>query len=376
MTLTMLIILYVPLFHFLGYNHFDAPSFIGGSRLLFNLPGALDFQSRLSKPLILLFPGCFEWLFGIHPKYTYLTQNIVFFYLCGIYIFKLFTVIFKDNKTAYWGMIIYCTCQPLACFSFLILSDVGGWFFGIYSIYLSTTFLLESQESFKRLWIIGFVVGIGCLIKESAIVGLIYLFSGILFSESSLKLKFQQVSIASLGFLIPFASSFFIIQHYYADSVIKRMHDGYKDTEHDKFIVSQLKQIYRVIDVYWFLFLFGIRKVYFLLKAKQNTVLLKSIVLSIIIIGTSMQIWPYLLDRILFMLAPFMIIVIIYGLQYFANYRAFIIITAGIVNIGMTYIIYKFQIGGMIFFGTLSFIIILSLIIRHLNQKDKTFLNA
>lgn len=375
-TLTILVLVYGSLFHFLDYNNFDAPSYFGGSRLLFKLPGALDFQSRLSKPLTLIVPGFMEWAFNIHPRFTYWSQNILFFYLCGFSIYKLFVVIFKDTKIAFGGMMVYCTCQPLACFSFLILSDVSGWFFGIYSIYLSIKFLLESPQSLKKLWIIGFIVGIGCLFKESAIVGLIFLFTIILFNPTSIQIKIKQLSIVIIGFLIPFATSFFIIQHFYADSVIKRMHDGYKDTEHDTFMLSQLKQIYRVIDVYWFLFLFGLRKVYLVLKAKHNTVLLESVLLSIVIIGISMQIWPYLLDRILFMLAPFMVIIILYGLQYFANYKTILITSAGIINIGMTYAIYRFQMSGMILIGTVLFTLILGMIIIRIYQKDKTFIKV
>ena len=80
-TLTILAIVYWFLFDFLRWEQFDTPSFIGGARLLFGLDGGYDFQSRLTKPLILILPGFIEFITYVHPKYVFIFQNVIFFYL-------------------------------------------------------------------------------------------------------------------------------------------------------------------------------------------------------------------------------------------------------------------------------------------------------
>lgn len=189
LTLTVLVIVYWFLFDFLRWELFDTPSFIGGARLMFGLEGGFDFQSRLTKPLVLVIPGMMELFTGLHPKYAFLFQNVICFYLCGIYVYKINQIIFKDDNKAFLGMLAYCTCQPFAIFSLFILSDVVGWFFGILGIYLTLKYFSRTNIKPGTTLLLGMLIGLGCLAKESAVIGLIFLVSYLSLSDLILRKK-------------------------------------------------------------------------------------------------------------------------------------------------------------------------------------------
>jgi len=369
-TLTILAIVYWFLFDFLRWEQFDTPSFIGGARQIFGLDGGYNFQSRLTKPLVLILPGFIEFITSIHPKYVFIFQNVIFFYLSGFYIYKINQLIFNDDKTAYLGMLVYVTCQPFAIYSLFILSDVAGWFFGIFTIYLTLKYFSKQIVQLKHLAFIGFIVGLGCLAKESAIIGLIFLFSYILLNESTFKEKFKQFLISFIGFIVPFVISFFLIEYFYNDNVFKRINVVYKLFEHDSFELSNLKQIFRIIDMYWFLFIIGMVAVVKILKKEPRNNSLKSIILTGIITSILIPLWPCFTDRILFLIAPILIIIVVYGINKFKQFAFPLVLIGGFLNIFISFIIYKFKINGAIAIGTIIFLIVTAIFALILNKNN------
>ncbi len=358
-TLTILAVIYWLLFDFLRWNQYDTPSFIGGARILFGLEGGYDFQSRLTKPLVLILPGFIEFISSINPKYIFIFQNVIFFYLTGFYVYKIIKLIFCDNKAAFLGMLIYLTCQPFAIFSLFILSDVAGWFFGIFTIYLTLKYFSKHKIELKYIALIGFIAGIGFLFKESAIIGLIFTFSYILLEKQKISTKFKQWTIVFTCFIIPVIISYFLIEHFYHDSIIKRILTSHVSVANDEFKLSNLKQIYRVIDEYWFLFIIGIIGIIKSFKKINTTV--KSALITILISSILMPIWPYLIDRILFMLAPMLLIFIVRGVIKFKHFAILTVIASGLINILTSYIIYKYNPTGILFIATITFLIIISI---------------
>ena len=360
-TLTILAIIYGVLFDFLRWEQYDTPSFIGGARLLFGLKGGFDTQSRLTKPLILLLPGFIELLTSLHPKYIFIVQNIIFFYLCGIFIYKINQLIFKDDKIAYLGMLAYATCQPFAIYSLFVLSDAAGWFFGILGIYLTLKRFSNPIIKLKSLVVIGVIVGLGCLMKESAIIGMIFLFSYILVVKFSFKKKIVFFTASSIGFIIPLMISFLIIEYFYHDSILKRILQAHLVTQSDHFELARIKQIFRIIDMYWFLFFIGLISVFKILKQQPNNYQLKSILVAIVLVSILLPVWPYLIDRILFLLAPFLIVIVNYGIFKFKQFAFPLVLIGGFLNIFISFIIYKFQTHGIIICGTILFLVVIAI---------------
>ena len=375
-TLTILAIIYAVLFDFLRWEQYDTPSFIGGARFLFGLKGGFDYQSRLTKPLILLLPGFIELLTSLHPKYIFILQNIVFFYLCGIFIYKINQLIFKDDKIAYLGMLAYTTCQPFAIYSLFILTDAAGWFFGILGIYLTLKCFSNSIIKIKNVLLIGCLVGLGCLMKESAIIGIIFLFSYILVAKFSFKKKIVFFTASSIGFIIPLMISFLIIEYFYHDSILKRILQAHLVNQSDHFELARIKQIFRIIDMYWFLFFIGLISVFKILKQQPNNYHLKSILIAIVLISLLLPIWPYLIDRILFLLAPFLIAIVNFGVYKFKQFGLPLVLIGGFLNIFISFIIYKFQIHGIIICGIILFLIVIAIfamILKKSNYKKFNF---
>jgi len=374
-TLLLLGLAYGFLFHFLLATEFDKPSFVGGARMMFGLDGAYDFQSRVTKPLPLIIPGFMEWAFGIHPSVSFIAQNVVFFFLSGLYFYKSSGIIFKDDNVAYLSMLMYITCQPFAVYSLLVLADVPGWFFGIYAIYLTLKMHIDRNLAFKKLALIGFWVGVGCSVKESAAVGIIYLFCYVLFLDNTFILKMKQWTVALAGFLVPFIVSFVVVEYFFHDSVVKRLFVGYDLAKNDTFMLSQLKQIYRVVDVYWFVFLLGLYFVMNQLCLRRGDIIMKTMLLSFILSSILVPIWPCFMDRLLFMVAPFIIIIATYGVAYFKKYSFLTVALGGFLNISTTFLIYRFSFQGMIPLATIIFVAILLILASLLYRENGSFFN-
>lgn len=368
-TLTVSAIIYWVLFDFLRWEQYDTPSFIGGARLLFGLEGGFDFQSRLTKPLVLILPGMTELLTGLNPKYTFLIQNIVCFYLCGIFMYKISQIIFKNDKLAYIGMLAYITCQPFAIFSIMVLSDVVGWLFGILGIYLTLKYFQKSFITLKQLTLISILIGLGCLAKESAIIGLIFLFCYILLNKFLFNKKVKLLIVSLLGFIVPIAISFLLVDYFYNDSILKRISEAYDSTKQDDFELSNIKQLFRVIDMYWFLFLIGLIRVFKILKRQFNNYKLKSVLLTGLITLMLIPVWPYFIDRILFLSAPVLIIVVVLGICEFKQFGFALVLIGGFLNIFISFLIYRYQVQGSIAIGIIIFLAIMTIFTLILNKE-------
>jgi len=354
------------LFDFLRWNQYDSPSFVGGARMLFGLDGGYDFQSRLTKPLALVVPGLIEYLFGIKPSYIFIMQNVIFFYLTGIYLFKLIFLISKSFQLSLTGMLLYIFCQPFAVYTLFILSDVTGWFFGIYAIYLSIKYINKQNNNFNII-LIGFTSGIGMLFKESAIIGLIFAIIYIMLYHITVKNKIHKLFYLFVGFIVPVAISFIIISHVFHDSIINRVLFAHKAVSGDTFKFTELKQIYRILDVYWFFVIVAIINI--IKNFRKINLISKAAILSLLFSSVLMPVWPYYSDRILFMVAPFLLIISLTTIQKFDKYAMFLIIAGGVINIITTYIIYKYNYNGLLYISGFTYFLLLVLIIYIKNKN-------
>ncbi|MBL4656497.1 MAG: glycosyltransferase family 39 protein [Flavobacteriales bacterium] len=370
-TLTILAISYWFLFDFLRWVQYDSPSFIGGSRLMFGLEGGFNFHSRLTKPIALLLPGLMELLTGLHPKYTFLFQNVICFFLCGIFIYKINQIIFKDDKKAFLGMLAYSTCQVFAIFSLFILTDVIGWFFGIFGIYLTLKYFSNPSVKPIHTILFGTLIGLGCLAKESAVIGLIFLISYLLLSKFSFRKRSTLIVSALVGFVVPIALSHLLIDHFYNDSLLKLVRHVHDEAGKEDLIFSNLKQLFRVLDMHWFLFTAGLISVIKTFKIKAADHMINSVLLAMVTSFLMGLIWPSFQDRILFMIAPFLIIFTTKGIEYFKELGLLIILLGGILNVLLSYFIYKYDIQGGIVITATGYLTVLVIAIIYQFKKGE-----
>ena len=345
-------------FDFLRWDQFDTEGFIASSRYLFGLEGGGNIQSRVSKPLYIILPGFFEYCIGLHPRISFLLLNSIAFFILPLLVYKITFKIQQSSNIAFFSAIAYINCAPFMLYALFIMSDVWGWLMIALSIYLILTKVLNN----KNIVYISLLCAIACFIKESAVVGFIFLSFQLIFSAS---LKWEKAKKIVLA-LIAFAGSFLIfhsaLQNYLGDSIFLRLKHAHNVKEIDLLNINNFKQLYRSIDVFWIpLFI----TIFYVIKHKGvHEQYIKSSLATVLCGILLCHIWPYSIDRIYFILAipTFMIIS---NLWKFIGERSFVIliICCSVLNFISTYLIYSFQIHNLLLVGvgiTLFIIFILS----------------
>ncbi len=334
------------LFNFLRWNQYDSKSYIAGAKYLFNLDGGAIIQNRLSKPIPLFIPGFFEYLCNFPAKFGFILQSGFFFFLL-IYGWK---AILKNlglsESTQRAGVLMLLLSQTLASFSFSILTDIPGWFFMTFLIFLTT-----HHKLFEKKWLIYSTMLIGIYVKESIFVGILfYLFYVAFNSNYSPSKKVREISVVVLLIII----SQVLLMYLNTGTLVERQFEiiqwGHVFEIH-KF--KELLQIWRAFDGFWILFIFSF--LYFFKRRKFNH-LNNTIVLSLLF---SMILLPivhpaFLTDRIIFMIYPLIYIpILLYLEETKFEYGLELILTLGIISTLSTYFIYRYNTNGL--FG-ISFI--------------------
>jgi hypothetical protein len=351
--LSIQIIIYWFAFDFLRWVEFDTPSYISGARYLFQLSGGADIQSRISKPFVLLLPGIFEKAFHIHPVYIFVLQNVLAFYACGFLVYAIMKHIYNKNIIALSGMIMFTTCQVFAIFSLFVISDVIAWFFILLLIYLSLQTNKTSKTPYFKSLSIGIIAFVGVFSKENAVVGILFFIFYILFSNYNFVSKIKLLSIALVPFLILSLTGLLILEHTFGTSIISRLSDTRAYYDRVYYRLSDISQFYRVFDVFWVIFFISVPHILKQLFFFKNQVILATtatLMTTIILL----PIHPFVSDRILFTIAPFLIILSGAGLMKLLPFSLFFIVAGGLINIIVAWSIYFFNIKGLLY-GTFLF---------------------
>jgi hypothetical protein len=358
-------ILYYFLFDFLRWNQYDSVSYEAGARLLFGLDGGADFQGRLSKPLVLILPGLCEFVFGIQSKYVFVIQSgccyiLMIFMWQGI----LRNLEFSENMQKI-GTLMLITSQPIAAFSFGVLTDFPGWCCMLWLFYAYT------HKDKKRKWLeISLITLIGLLVKESILVGVVFIATCTALDQS---VSGKKKLIYFLYIIIIFVLSQVVIIWMDFGGLIKRQNEimrfGWLFEQHK---YSDILQFWRAFDGSWWFFLFSI------ISLKQRIINLPYFKESLISLLVCITLLPIIhpasmVDRIIFMFFPMVFVVSLYYLQKLP-YRicSVLVVVNGLLSILTTFLIYRFNINGAF---VISFILSLSfpivLFIREMNiQKN------
>lgn len=330
---------YYFLFDFLRWNQYDSASYEAGARLLFGLEGGADLQGRMSKPLVLLFPGFFEYAFGIETKYSFLIQSGV----CYVLLVLLWKGILRNLEFSEdmqkIGVLMLVLSQSVAVFSFGILTDFPGWCCMLWLLYIYTL------KSISLKWLqICIVTLIGLLVKESVFVGIIFIAVSLLFDRTThLKKKFLYTFFILLTILI---SQLIILQLEFGGLVKRQseiMRSGLLFEQH---AYIELLQIWRAFDGTWWFFILAL----FTFKSQIKTFPFQ--MESLITLVLCFLLLPFahsasMVDRILFMFFPMVFIISLSYLQKFPQrVRLSVIVFNGLLAISTAFIIYKMDLRG------------------------------
>jgi hypothetical protein len=344
------------LFSFM-WHQTDSQSFINAVELLLGESTQADRLFRRSKPLSLLFPTFLYLLFELPIQYGFLLQQFSAYWLSAIFLYKIVAFISSKESLAYLAMLAYILCQPMAVYGLAILTDGLGWSWMLFGIWLSLKIISSSKLSTPHLALLGIFMGLGFFIKESIIVTGIFTFFLLLLSpQHKLKAKTMAYSIIGSTFLITFFIGNYLTDLYWGISIFDWIQFGQSDPP-PFYWMGFINQSYHSIDLYWFLFIIGFVKS---LTSCKWTVPHYALLLTLISGWCLLPFfWPYLYDRILFMLVPFMVFWIALGAAHFKAFALPLVLFAGFTNLLVAFFIYKYQISGLIVGSAVVFCLLL-----------------
>lgn len=353
---TSLVSLY--LFSFMAFQT-DSPSFINAVELLLGESTAPDRLFRLSKPLSLGIPAFLYHFFALPISDGFLVQQILAYWLGALALYKVIAFISPKESLAYVGMLAYILCQPMAVYGLAVLTDGLGWCWMLWGLLFSLKIIDASRLSLFQLGLLGCFMGLGFFIKESIVItGMCTFFLVLLHPSHTFKSKLIAYSVIGLSFLATFILGNYLLDAFWGISILDWIKFGQSDPP-PFYWKSFITQSYHTIDLFWFFFLIGLAKDISL----RNWSYIRYALFLTLISGWVLLpfFWPYLYDRILFMMVPFMVLWIALGAMHFKSFSILLVLLAGLLNLLVTFFIYKHQISGLIISSAFLFGILLLL---------------
>lgn len=363
-TLACFGVAYFFLFGFLRPIEFDSSSYIGAARHLFGLEGGFLDQSRITKPFVLIIPGLLEKITGIHCSWFFVIQNLICLLMCGILVLQIGLQMNASFRNAFYVMMIYVSCQPFAVYSLLVLTDITGWMFSLIMIYLVLKWNGNQSWKMLNLILLSCLAALGFLCKENALAGMVFAFFMIFFSKEKLSRKFILMLCLNVGFVLVAGLVSILVYVYSNDSEWNRL---ILQASRYNFLsgrTQHLEQLYHVLDVYNILFMIGVCQIVKVIFQKRETLNQHKIQLyyaafcSLIFGLVALPFANYLLDRILFTLAPFALIFLYEIFDWFDNTLGILIGCGAILNIGSAFLIYKYNVQGLLPIGLVVFVML------------------
>ncbi|BDS12605.1 hypothetical protein [Aureispira anguillae] len=354
------------LFHFMAYQT-DSPSFVNAVELLLQETTTTDRLFRLSKPLSLLLPTFLYSICAIPISYAFLLQQLIAYWLSALFLYKILEQILGQSKLAYFGMLAYTLCQPLAVYGLAVLTDGLGWCWLIIGTWMSLQIVNAPKISYRSFIGLGLFIGSGFFIKESAImIGIFTFFLLLLTPNFALKQKLIGYLIIGGSFLTTFGLGNWLIYYFWQESIFQWITFGQNDPPPFSW-KGLIAQSYHTLDNYWLLFFIGIRSSFY---SKSFNFILTSFLLTIIFSWLSLPfVWPYLYDRILFMIVPYMILWVAIGANQFGKFSFSLLLLGGLMNLLVSFLIYKYQIAGLIEGSAIIFLLSLFFAIAYHKKK-------
>jgi hypothetical protein len=331
----------VYLFAFMHYQT-DTASYLNAVEIFMGHDAEKDVSHRIVKIVNYLFPALL-YQFGLDIKYGFFAQQWLSYGGSAFFAYQFFRALNFNPKQAFYGVFAYLTCQCVAIFNFAIMTDGLGWMMELWGLWLSTVLLNELRQKKVNIGLclqLGLVFGFGLLMKESVLMAGLYLFIGIIWSPASFKQKFFLNLWVGLSFLSILISLSVYTELQYGKSMLS----WWKFAHTDPITYQQPFKIYfiqlaRTLDLHWFWVILGLSL--YLREFQQTDFRLKSLFLAaalgLLIFPFA---WPYLTDRIMFMIPILLLPALVRAIQQWSNLGFILLIIGGLANLWMTYEIY------------------------------------
>lgn len=342
----------------------DTPSYVNAVLLWAGDSTTPDRLFRLSKPLSLLLPLLTYWLFGWSVLTGIFLQQYIAYCCSGVLLYTLLTSIFGKKKSlAAYGCIAYFLCQPMAVYGLAFLTDGLGWCLLLLGLWWSQRLIGAKVPAWYRAVAFGLFLGTACFVKESVVVAGLFTAWWILLQRHwSFGQQLWVYTAIAIGGLLALAVGNGLTFYFWDVSLVQWLQFG-QDTPPPFSWKGFLAQAYHTIDAYWWLFLLGLVTAW--QQRKQLPIVLWAYLATLLSGWLLLPLtWPYLYDRILFMLVPVMLPFLALGTVRLGRLAWPLLLLSGITQLWVTQGIYFHQrqgwiVGqGLLFLGLFSIVVL------------------
>lgn len=273
------------------------------------LSGALEPSGLIFNRLITTFGGLqfiilLEPILGLFGAWIFM--NSIFYILICFVFYKIILTLFESRKTAILATLFLASNYAMLRFGLAYLMDIGGWAFYLISIYFTLRYIKYIYQ--RDLLLASFAVGIGGLFKEYAFLAIIPIAAILVYENRSsllnlVKNSFTPALLAVGPIILVYVWAYFQFDYTYLDWL--RVNQTYY--LYNSRIVEYIKSLGSLLNVLGILFLGGL----LVLWAEWTNIdsRIKLFLLSIFASFLPILFWPAITQRILFITAPFVIIV-------------------------------------------------------------------
>ncbi len=187
-------------------------------------------------------------------------ENTLFYFASAILIFKIIEILSGNQRQAFIGAVFFVTATPVLEVGLAYLTDMGAWFFYLFSIFLTLRFFTRGDR--RLIPLNGFLSGLGFLLKENGSLG--SLFWGmmiLLYHKFSVKQKIAHIFKFGVLFAVPILIVQFLGYHYLSYTHIDWFQTGMVGGEKESFSTITLRylgQLFRILGLLWPLVLIGL----------------------------------------------------------------------------------------------------------------------
>lgn len=172
-----------------GLTHYgqvypDSPGYVAAAHFFqgrATATGATAF--RLLRPIAPFLASLINYFVDIRASFAIV--NLVFWCSSAVLMFYFTKLLTKDTNASLLSSALFTSAIPMLLFADAVLTDMAGYFFILFGIYLVIRWDLP-RATLKRVCVAGLVLGVGILARESVAAVLIFALAWAILSRGSI----------------------------------------------------------------------------------------------------------------------------------------------------------------------------------------------
>lgn len=171
-----------------GLTHYgqvypDSPGYMAAAHFFQGRVAATGVEFRLLRPLVPFLASLANYFVDIRASFAIV--NLVFWCAGAVLMFYFTKLLTKDANASLLSAALFTSAIPMLLFADAVLTDMAGYFFILFGIYLVIRWDLP-RATLKRVCIAGLVVGVGILARESVAAVLVFALVWAILSRGSI----------------------------------------------------------------------------------------------------------------------------------------------------------------------------------------------